>query len=308
METPNSAGLAEALKQLISTVQAAAHVNVETLTVDDGRGGKLGVPVAMLPTTDGGMTAQSLLGAVEAGQLVATRLRLATADGPDRRTGVAKLQSLESFIAHANRFKAECSAVWADSKARLLVSVLDYHPAGPLTKPKWGTHRGQYPCPLSEAWLAWGGVDGRVLSQEAFSDLLDSRDQELAGGKLPNGTEAPTPAFLITLANNLEVYSTANAKRERDVNTGKVRVSFSEEKGIVGSVQPPPAFLVNIPIFQDGGPLPLEVRLRVVIDGGHAKFAVQIHAAGDILRTAFEGLCDKVASETALPVFVGVPE
>lgn len=299
--------LSAALTEFNRISTLASGVKVEQVPVNDGRGGTLSVPVAMLQA-EGGIEAHSMLDVLKEGTEFARLLRLSVADGPDRRIGVARLQSLESFIAHANRFKAVESAVWADAEKRLLVSVLDYHPAGCDSKAKWGKHRGAYACPLSEAWLAWGGVDGLVLSQDAFAELLDSRDQDLASGNLPNGTAAPSPAALISLANNLEVYSTAVAKRERDANTGKVRVSFSEEKGVMGTVMPPPAFFVFIPIFQDGGGLPLEVRLRVLVDGGHAKFAVQIHAASDVLRVAFGGLCDRVEGETSLPVFVGKPE
>jgi hypothetical protein len=144
--------------------------------------------------------------------------------------------------------------------------------------------------------------------KEDFADLLDARDRELTGGKLPSGTSAPEPSFLLTLANNLEVFSTATAKRERDPNTGRIKVSFTEEKGTSGAVAPPPSFLVAIPVFQDAQPQPLEVRLRVTVDNGKAKFLVQIHAAADVLRAAFSELCADVSEGTSLPLFFGNPE
>lgn len=298
-----STGLKEAIVELNSIATAAAGGTLETI---EGKG--VNVPIAFLPVGAGKVEACSLLDQLIKGNEYAERARLEKADGPDKRNGTANLQALESFIAHANRFKSPASAVWADAASRKLVAVLDYHPAGAASPARWGKHRGVYPCPLSEAWLAWGGGKALKLDQDDFAALLDSRDRELAVGKLPSGKEAPDPSTLVTLASNLEVYSTATAKRERDPNTGRLKISYSEDKGVNGTVMPPPSFLIGIPVFQDAAPQPLEVRLGVTVEEGRAKFSVQIHAAGDVLRTAFAGLCARVQRETELPVFVGTPE
>lgn len=303
--TETTAGAVQAIAALAT---AGAHVQTATIACDDGNGGKLDVPVAYLPNADGGMEATSLLPMQDAGINHARRYRLEAAEGPDRREGTAQHQALSSFIAHVNRFKAENSAVWADAAGRKLTSVLDYHLAGATSAARWGKHRGVYPCPLSEAWFAWGGGKELSLDQEAFAALLDSRDRELTSGTLPNGRPAPDPASLITLAANLEVFSTATAKRIRDPKSGRLSISYSEEKGVSGDVIPPTSFLVLIPVFQDALPQPLEIRLRVEVKEAKASFGVQIHAAGDVLRGAFLGLCDRVTAETSLPLFVGSPE
>lgn len=307
MEVEN-AGLAEAIRTLNGISEAGAVPEIESVGCRDGKGGELLIPVAMLPSGPSKIEAHSLLGVLEAGTVFARKQRLADAPGPDSRTGTAALQSLASFIAHGNRFKAENSAIWADAAARRLVSVLDYHPAGAESPARWGRHRGTYQCPLSEAWTAWGGGDVLEVDQDGLAALLDSRDRELTGGKLPSGSTAPEPAYLITMASKLEVYSNANAKRERDPNTGRLKISYVEEKGLSGDIVPPPSFLVFIPVFQDAEPQVLEVRLRVTVENAKAHFEVQLHAAADILRDAFTRLCGRVEVETALPLFCGTPE
>jgi len=298
---------AAAIQEIQNKAIAAGSNKILTIEADDGRGGNTSVPVVILQGT-GCQEAKLLLGELQRATEFAREQRLLKADGPDRREGTAAHQSIDSFIAHANRFKAENSAVWAHATDRKLVSILDYHPAGAASPAKWGRHRGVYPCPLSEAWLAWGGSKGLELSQDGFAELLDRRDRELVAGKFVSGASAPTPASLITLANNLEVYSSATAKRERDPNTGRLKISYTEDKGVSGDIMPPPAFLVGIPVFQDALPQVLEVRLRVSVENGHAKFSVHIHAPNDILRASFSELCDRVRAETSLPVFVGTPE
>ncbi len=302
------ADLAEAIRVVQDTAIRSMNPHIEPVKVDDGKGGSVDLPVAFLPDGDAKLVVHSLVEVLARGAALAKEQRLARAAGPDSRAGHAVHQSIVSFTAHANRFKDEGSAVWANAAQRQLVSVLDYHPQGAASAARWGRHRGTYACPLSEAWQAWGGGRELKLDQDAFAALLDSRDRELAAGKLPNGRESPDPATLITLAGKLEVFSNATAKRERDPNTGRLKISFAEEKGVSGDIVPPPSFLVFIPIFQDADPELLEVRLRVTVEEGAACFAVQIHSAGDVLREAFELLCSHVAVATDLPVFVGTPE
>lgn len=285
---------------------AAAKRERFELVAHDGKETK-SVPVCVVTGADGALRVVSFASHVQEASEVLRKLRLAQEDGPDHRQGVAELQAITSFIDHANRFKGENSAVWADAARRRLVSVLDYHPAGANSPARWGRHRGVYDCPLSEAWRAWGGEEGLELSQDDFAELLDSRDRDLVEGKLPSGMPAPSPSALVTMAANLEVYSEAKAKRSRD-KYNRVSLSYSEEKGVAGEVQPPQAFLVAIPVFQDSARQVLEVRLRVTVEEGKAKFHVRLHAAGEVWREAFLGLCRQVEEATKLPVFIGTPE
>lgn len=297
-------GAAEAIKEVERLARAAAGPQTLALDVPDGTGDKKSVPVLVHEGR-----AVVLADAIVTAARVARELRATEKDPPGWREGTAEHQSLDSFIEHVKRFKSDASAVWANAAARQLVSVLDYHPSGAESPAAWGRHRGRYACPLSAAWHAWGGEKGLSLTQEEFADLLDTRDYELSGGALPGSArEAPSPASLVTLANNLQVYSTATAKRERDLKTGRIHISYSEDKGVSGSVTPPPAFAVLIRVFEDAEPSQLEVRLRVTVEGGQARFAVNIHAASDVLRRAFGSLCTEVADTADVPVFVGTAE
>ena len=102
---------------------------------------------------------------------------------PRERGGTAKLHVLESFIAHANRFKSENSALFADSNisAPKLTSVLDYHPEGPESgkaleaNARHCHHRGVYAFPLSEEYQAWLKLNGAKLSQQDFAEFLEDR-------------------------------------------------------------------------------------------------------------------------------------
>ncbi len=298
---------AAAIKALLTAGADADSPGTHLIKVDD-KGTAFDIPVHVTRDAAGKVNAVDMIDVVNRAQSFARAQRLLNADGPDRREGLATMQSIGSLVAHVNRFKDTDSVVWADGAQRRIVAILDYHRTSAAGSPRWGKHRSVYACPLSEAWRAWGGGVAVECSQDELIALLDTRDRELTTGTLPDGTKAPLPSSLLTIASNLESYSNAKAKRERDPQTGRVRIAFSEEKGFLGDVLPPPSFLICIPVFEGEKAQPLEVRLRFAVDDGAATFSVQIHAAGDVLREAFRAICDVVADGTALPVFVGCPE
>ena len=307
---------AKAIETLLAHGMLVADVkeNIVPLQVED-HGKTLTIPVVMLPDGPGKMKAKPLLGDTREALAMLREKRLADAEGPDFRTGTAIHQALESLIAHVNRFKVNgSSVVWANEAQRQIVAILDYHygttgaDADIKDVTRWGRHRGVYDCPLSEAWKAWGGGKPMTIGQDQLIALLDTRDRELAVGDLPDGSPAPTPAALLTMAASLETFEDKKIKRERDQKTGKAVLKFSNESGFVGDVTPPSSFLIQIPVFQDGENEALEVRLRFSVDDAIAKFTVQIHAAETVLRDAFRVLVDRVAKGTGLPVFTGVSE
>lgn len=301
----NAAGLAGAIQELTKLARANCPAQAITIPAHDGKEA-VSVP-ALVVQKEGRQEVVSLAQQVREASDIARALRLTHAAGPDRRQGTAQHQSLASFILHANRFKDAGSTIWADPLRRALVAVLDYHPEGAASDARWCRHRGTYECPLSDAWLAWGGEKGLELSQDEFAEMLDARDRDLSEGSFATGQQAPSPGMLITMATTLETYSSAKAKRERN-QAGRLQISYSQESGVGGSVPVPAAFLVSIPIFRDSPRQQFEVRLRVDVEEGAARFRVRLHAASDVLRAAFEDICTRVKDATDLPVFAGTPE
>ncbi len=297
-------GLEAAIDTLLDAGQALTSADERVINViGEDKGTTIKFPVVIL-----GNEVRSLQTEARTANEVARATRLLNADGPDRREGTAVLQSVVSLCDHTNRFKGEDSAIWADASCRRIVSVLDYHRKGPVGVPRWGKHRGIYQATTSDAWIAWGAGKQLALGQEEFAAFLDARDREIVSGQLPNGKAAPDPSSLITLASNLETYSSAKAKRERDPNTGRLKVGFSSESGFLGDIMPPPSFLISIPVFSDGERETIEIRLHVAVVDATATFKIQIHAANDILRDSFKEISEAVRDATAIPLFVGTPE
>jgi hypothetical protein len=313
--SPLSAKVPPDLAGAVALIQAdareATKPNILDLKVDDGLGGELTLPVVVARNEGGAPVVVGVAAFMKDGIELARAKRLEKQGHPDRREGTALHQSLGSFNDHVNRFKkAGSSTIWADPLQRRLVGVLDYHHHGPDSPAAWGKHLAVYPCPLSEAWTAWGGEKGLVLTQESFAELLDRRDRELTAGEFSAGPQAgkpaPPPADLLTLSNTLETFSHVKVKKERNPSTQRVTLTAIEEKGTSAAV--PAAFLIRIRVFEDAGPQVLEVRLRVDVVDQEAKFHVRIHDAGEILKESFAEVTGIAKGATEVPVFIGTPE
>jgi uncharacterized protein YfdQ (DUF2303 family) len=298
----------DAIRTLLATGKelVGAAPRIHNLTVTEN-GAEVEYPIAVIQTGPEKYEVRSLVALQKEAIELARAERRRTADGPDRRCGTATLQSVDSLIAHANRFKDDNSAIWADAASRRAVAVLNYNRIGATGTSRWGDHRGIYEFPLSDAWKAWGGEQGLQLDQETLAELLDKRDREISEGAMAGGIQAPSAAWMLSMAENLETYTNAKAKRERDPS-GRLKISFSNESGFVGDVMPPRAFLIKIPVFRDSAPQPIEVRLRAAVDDGAASFELFMAGASDILRDAFNTLVSLVGEKTKLPVFIGTPE
>lgn len=299
-----------ALQHLETTAQQAMEVKIETIEFTDSANNQRDTPVAFLADGHGKVRVQPLGGIISEARTKADNERLAMAKGPDRRKGIAKHETLASLIAHTQRFKDEHSAVWAcgvNGNASLTV-VFNYHETGAAGAPRWGDHQAIYPCPMSDAWGAWGGGSPQSFTQDGLATFLEAHDYELAQGTLPSGDKSPPPAALLTMANTLETYSSATVKRERDPKTGRITLALTDDRGVANAA-PPPSFLILIPIFEDSEPELLEVRLRVAVEkDGKAHFTLQIHEAERKWRASYQKVISKVITETGLPVYEGSPE
>jgi len=241
---------------------------------------------------------------------------------PERRKGVAALGDLESFIAHALRFKDEDSVLFADPTATApkLTAVLDYHRSGAKSDPRFGQHRAVYSFPLSDEWKAWKAKDGAEISQQEFAEFLEDRISDVADPASPGesakafaqkvGVTFATPQRLIELSRGLSLHVGQQVKQAVNLQTGEVQIQYvtehTDEKG--QPLKAPGAFLITIPVFRSGAPYEIAARLRYRQKGGGVVWFYQLYRLDRVFEHAFNEACDQARTETALPLFVGAPE
>lgn len=241
---------------------------------------------------------------------------------PRRRKGTAEVGDLESFIAHASRFADADSALFAsaDPKHPSLTAVLDYHEKQASGGPRFGEHRTHYDFPLSEEWQAWTGRDDHPMLQSEFASFIEDRiadilDPTKAGPGARDfayalGCELASPSKLMELSRGLSVRANAKVHNAVNLSSGEMQLQFvtqhTDESG--APIKVPGAFLIGIPVFHNGEPYQIAVRLRYRLREDKVSWFYSLHRPDRCFDHAFGEACEKAKNETGLPLFVGSPE
>ncbi|WP_267395547.1 MULTISPECIES: DUF2303 family protein [unclassified Sphingomonas] len=251
-------------------------------------------------------------------------------DHPRFRRGSAAMTSLDSFIAHVNRFGDQDSAVFADDRreAPKLTAVLDYHEAdadGEHGLYRHGKHRTTFAFPLSDEWKAWTKANGAVMTMGQFALFLEDRigDIAIAGDEFPDdvlrfvnvngGTESIADfATLVELSRGLKVYEQANVEEATNLASGEGHIRFSLEhetrNRTGGTIKVPTMFFIAIPIFNKGPFYRIGARLRYRKTAEGVKFWFDLYRADRSFDHAFAEAVARVDAETPASVFFGSPE
>lgn len=251
-------------------------------------------------------------------------------DAPRFRRGTASLTSLDSFIAHVNRFGDADSVVFAcdNRDAPKLTAVLDYHRAdaqGEHGDYRHGKHRSAFAFPLSDEWKAWNKANAKVMKMAEFALFLEDRigDIALAGDEFPEelarfvnvngGTDAIADyAALIELSRGLKVYENAQVEEATNLASGEGHIRFSVEHETRtrtgGTLKVPTMFFIAIPIFHKGAFYRIAARLRYRKTVEGVVFWFDLYRADKSFDHAFAEAVERVDNETVATVLFGSPE
>lgn len=244
---------------------------------------------------------------------------------PHHRTGTAIHHASTSFIKHAIRFKDEGSVIFVDAKSSppTMTSVLDYHPEGAESNPRFGRHRGIYTLKHSKEWNAWCENNAKRMSQQDFAEFLEnhlpdiyytadisSLDQKLQDFCKLTGGSFATPTKLLELSRGLNVSCNEKVKSATNLQTGEVAIQYiSEHTGETGQpLKVPNLFMIAIPVFEGDAVYQIAIRLRYRLSGGTVCWFYEMLLTQQVKDHALKQSIDFVGSETGLPVFLGIPE
>ncbi|MBD3762620.1 DUF2303 family protein [Rhizorhabdus sp.] len=256
-------------------------------------------------------------------------------DSPRFRHGTATLLTLDSLIAHINRFKDAETVVFADNSrtAPTVTAVLDYHPGGGALddpKPRFGKHRSHYAFPLSDEWVAWTAKNKVPMKMAAFAEFLEDRIVDVLGmiagedtvseelqkyiDSLGGTSTIATPGGLMDLSRGLHVHEDAVVTEAVRLSSGEGQISFEvnhtarDQAG--NKITVPNLFLIAIPIFKGNtGPLErIPARLRYRKTGEGIVFWYDLWRHERSFDLAFNDAIERVKVDTQLPVLLGKPE
>ncbi|MDX0453666.1 DUF2303 family protein [Sinorhizobium medicae] len=239
---------------------------------------------------------------------------------PRRKSGTAKVATLESLISLIDRHKTEHSAIFAETnwEKPSITAVFDYHEAKNGGLADNGKHRAHYEFPLSEEWKAWVKINGKPLEQVEFAEFIEDHIAELSApdsfeaedfrGKF--GFKVAYPNELVALSRGLQVHAETRVKNNVVLQSGEGEITRDEEhRDAQGNkLTVPGMFILSIAPFFMGDPTRIPVRLRYRVSGGKVVWICQlyrpdVHITQQVMRDL-----ERVAHETELPHFQGTPE
>ena len=256
---------------------------------------------------------------------------------PDRRIGIDKVQSLESFVEWVNRHKDKGTVVFCDitRTAPKLLAIADYHHATSESMEgdaaaRFGKFRALYEFPISSHWKAWSDVNRKIMDQGDFAEFLDDHALDLISpemvdnGKgemiasLPtevaqylgfHGGRMALPNDVLTLAKGLDVTSNARNVSRVDVQSGEGALVFEDQHvGANGQrVDVPKMFMIGVPLFDRAATayrVPVRIRYRLA---GGIKWILTMFGDEQIVDKAITDAARSVHTECEVPVFLGTP-
>ncbi|KQV27569.1 hypothetical protein ASC97_04100 [Rhizobium sp. Root1203] len=239
---------------------------------------------------------------------------------PARKSGTAKVTTLESFIDLGTRHATPASAIFADTdwQKPSLTMVVDYHENDTGGTADNGKHRIRYDFPLSDEWKAWVGIDGKPMEQTVFAEFIEDHIAELStpdDGEEEDfrhkfGFRVAYPTEMHTLSRGLQVFAETRVKNAVTLQTGEGQIAFEEEhKDANGNkIDVPGMFILSVSPFFMGEPVRIPVRLRYRLQAGSIKWIIKLYRPDVYITKQVMRDMEKAASETGTPSFQGQPE
>lgn len=241
---------------------------------------------------------------------------------PKRKTGIAKLTRIESFVDHVNYHKGGTSVLFAndDLTQPRISAVLDYHGQD---APAFGQHRASFTFPLSKEWQAWRDGNGKKMGLVDFAEFLEDRfvdvehveDVNLLNEdiqslvKKDGASRLASPSRLLELSRGLSIRENAAVKEARNLASGEGQIVFetshTDDDG--KPIDIPTLFIITIPLFARGDYYRIAARLRYRVRGG-LQFWYELWKYDDVFEQAYLEACEQAKDNTKLPLFFGSPE
>lgn len=212
------------------------------------------------------------------------------------------LQDERSLIAYANSFKQSSSLLFANVENNHIVAVIDYHcPGDSGAEPNAAllAHRAGLNMPYSEEWLAWSGIDSRLMPQLEFVRFLEENATEVAD---------PDAASLIEVCRDLQGLRKVNftsVVRTASANAERIEYIDETKAGTRGGVDIPHTFTLVMPVYFNGAIHTIAARLRWHLDDGALKLGIKLVRPETVRQNAFRSVVDRIGVLTGLDVLYG---
>ncbi|KQY27206.1 DUF2303 family protein [Rhizobium sp. Root482] len=236
---------------------------------------------------------------------------------PERKTGTARAETLESFIELVELHKLGNSVIFAETDwtKPAMTAVIDYHNAD---SPDNGKHRIHYKFPLSEEWKAWLAIDGKSMNQAIFAEFIEDHIADLSSPDMAEsedyekmfGAKVGFPNDIVQLSRGLQINAETRVKQAVKLQSGESQIMFEEDHKTAGGepLMVPGVFVLQIAPFFMGETTRIPVRLRYRLREGALTWICQLYRPDRYITEQVRTDLETAADKTGLPKFEGSPE
>ena len=206
------------------------------------------------------------------------------------------LQTTQSLIDYANRFKGENSVIFADINTSAIVAAIDYHGDG---VPEHIAHKAALVLSHSIEWIEWNKISGKLMEQLDFARFIEENGADVA---------APDGAELLECVRDLQAYRKVNFTKAVRTSSDNENFEFSEEtqaKSKTGGIEIPTKFKLSIPVYFGEEDTEVFAFLRWRLQEGNLLLGVQLHRAEHVRQAVFKKIVGEIAEQTDCPTVFG---
>jgi uncharacterized protein YfdQ (DUF2303 family) len=214
---------------------------------------------------------------------------------PDHIVQGVTLQTVDSIVDYAERFKTDTSVLFADIEHNTIVAAIDYHAPAAAGHVQ---HSAKMALPHSVEWKAWAGINGKMMEQLEFARFLEENAADI---------EAPSGADVLEACRDLQARRKVNFIKAVRTSSDNENFEFTDETEArtKGGVELPAKFKLSIPVYFDDAPHELFAFLRWRLDDGSLKLGIALHRAEHVRQAVFKSIVTDVAERTALTAVFG---
>lgn len=208
---------------------------------------------------------------------------------PKRKTGRVHLADAESFVRYVNTHGQPGTTVFCSQDASRLTAVLNAHTS---TDPGWEDHEAVLVLTHTPAWLAFTGIDGKLLPQEEFAEFVQDQLAMFVN---------PASAAMLEIAHTFEAKTSVDFESAVRLDSGQRNLVYKEtvaaRAGQKGNVEIPETVTLALAPWRGGDPYMVTARLRYRIVGGNLALGFKLDRVEEVLDRAFHEVVDHVNAE-----------
>ena len=206
---------------------------------------------------------------------------------PARKEGTFVAYDAESFAAYVlEQADGKATKVWVDEHRLTARAVLNGH-ADELAG--FGDHLLQLELEPTESWRAWAAMDGRLVGQTEFAELIEDNAADVV---------TPTAADMLEIAQSFQATTKVTFESSKYLADGRRALEYKEDTaakaGHRGALEIPAEFHLALRPFFGAEVYRVVARFRYRISDGHLRIGYKLTRPADVQRAAFSDIIDDV--------------